>query len=138
MSVVYAMRRQKIAKIPCYVVAGSLRVGNVYVFGDGKPFDGRRVLSRSSLDWDGHTWIIVGNYLADVSLFRTAYSGKVHPVLAEHVRQEFGDGRGLLICKHGDAPLRGLYYQPQYVLTQAQADAIFLGARHLFAGADAP
>ena len=138
MSVVYAAHLRRTAGIPSYVVAGSLRVGNVYVFGDGKAFDGRKVLSRSNSDWDGHAWVMVGNYLADVSIFRTVYSGKAHPVLTEHVRREFGDGHGLLICKHSAAPLSGLYYQPQYVLTEAQADEILLGAKWLFTGADAP
>jgi hypothetical protein len=132
MSAVYAMRLQSIANIQCYVVAGSLRVGNTYVFGDGKPFDGRKVLSESNSSWDGHAWVVIGSHLADISLFRTVYAGKAHPLLTEHVRQEFGEGRGLMIVKQSNAPLSGLYYKPLYVPTEEQVAGLFRGARTLF------
>jgi hypothetical protein len=59
MSAVYAMRLQNIANVQCYVVAGSLRIGNTYVFGDGRP-----LLSESNSSWDGHAWVVIGSHLA--------------------------------------------------------------------------
>jgi len=132
MSAVYAARLQNLAKLPCYVVAGSLRVRNTYVFGDGKPFDGRKVLSESNSSWDGHAWVVIGCYLADISLFRTVNAGKAHPLLSMHVRREFGEGRGLMIAKQSDVPLSGLYYLPQYVLTEEQVAGLYRGAMRLF------
>jgi hypothetical protein len=38
---------------------------------------------------------MLGDYVADVSIFRTAYSIGSPPLLATHVRQEFGPGREL-------------------------------------------
>jgi hypothetical protein len=133
MSAVYAARMQSVATAPVYVVAGTLSVRGVAVFGDGRPFDGKSVFSESTSSWDGHAWVMLGYYVADVSIFRTAYSAGSPPLLATHVRQEFGQGRGLLIIKWHDAPLSGLNYAPQYVVTDDQITGLCRGAMARFA-----
>jgi len=128
MSAIYAARLHSVSMAPTYVVAGSLSVCGVRVFGDGRPFNGRKLFSESKTSWDGHAWVMFGPYVADVSIFRTAYSTQSPALLARHVRQEFGEGRGLLIVKWSDAPSLGLYYAPEYVLTEEQITGLAKGA----------
>jgi hypothetical protein len=131
MSAVYALRLEKVEAAPAYVVAGSLFVGETRVFGENGEINGRTRFSQSNLSWDGHAWIVSGDRLADVSIFRTAYSKFAPPALAAHVEREFGMGKGLFICKTEDAVKSGFRYQPQYVLTQDQVDALGRGAARI-------
>jgi len=128
MSAVCTWRMEKLGLPPAYVVAGLLYVGQTRVFGDGSSIDGRNRFSKSDLSWDGHAWIVWGDRLMDISIFRTAYSPGSPPALAAHVAEEFGPRKGLLICKIESTIDRGLRYAPQYVLTQDQVDAIARGA----------
>lgn len=115
-----------------YVVAGSLYVGGTRVFGEDSALDGKARFSQSELSWDGHAWLVFGNLLADVSLFRTADSGKGPPALSAHIHRVFGRGKGLMICRTDDTG--DLRYVPEYVLTQDQVDALYRGARKLIVG----
>ena len=102
MSALYEVGIRAVTKSPVYVVAGSFSVKGVRIFGDDSDIDGAVRFSKSDQTWDGHAWLVFGNYLADVSVFRTAYSSKCHPLLRTHVIAEFGVGRGLLVCKIED------------------------------------
>jgi hypothetical protein len=135
MSAVYAIRLEKIDAAPAYVIAGSLYAGDTRVFGEDSAMNGRERFSRPDPSWNGHAWIISGNYLADVSIFRTAYSQFSPPLLAAHVRQEFGIGKGLMICKIEEAIRSGLRYEAQYVLNRDQVDALFFSAKAIATGA---
>ena len=128
MSALYALHLEKLEGPPAYVVAGSLFIGTTRIFGEDSELDGAARFSQSDLSWDGHAWIVSGNRLADVSIFRTAYSPFSPPALATHVLQEFGKNRGLMICKIEDAIKSGLRYEPRYVLTRAQVDGLGAGA----------
>jgi hypothetical protein len=86
---------------PAYVVAGSLYAGDMRIFGEDVEFDGKARFSETNMSWDGHAWIVYGDWLADVSLFRTADSDKSSPALKEHVKRQFGHGKGLYACKLG-------------------------------------
>jgi hypothetical protein len=127
MSAFYALRLEKVRAAPAYVVAGSLFAGEKRVFGEDRAINGRERFSQSDLSWDGHAWLVTGDLMADVSMFRTAYSKASPPVLAAHVIREFGAGKGLFICRIGDAIKSGLRYEPEYVLTQDQVDALGRG-----------
>jgi hypothetical protein len=133
MSAVYSLVLEKKSSPPAYVVAGQLWIGETRVFGEEAPIDGQR-FSQSNPSWDGHAWIICGDYLADIAICRTAYSNFSPPALAEHVKRQFGTGKGLLICKSHDVIKSGLGYVPQYVLTQGQVDALGRGAQAVFTG----
>ena len=132
MSAVFSVALENKVTRRGYVVAGSLYVGDTRVFGEDHALDGRARFSQSELSWDGHAWLVFGNLLADVSIFRTADSGKGPPVLSAHIHREFGSGRGLMICRTDDTG--DLRYVPEYVLTQDQVDALFRGARRLIVG----
>jgi hypothetical protein len=83
-----------------HMVAGALAVEGKYVFGQAADrVDGNNIFGRSNPSWDGHSWLVCGDYIIDISLFRTAYSAQSPPLLARYVRAEFGEGRGLLISK---------------------------------------
>jgi len=95
MSAAYSIALEKLGTQPGYVVAGSLYIGDKRIFGDDKEFDGKVLFSKSNPDWNGHAWIVYGDYLADVSVFRTADAGSPR-LLSKHVAKEYGRGRGIL------------------------------------------
>jgi hypothetical protein len=128
MSAAFAERLQQSGLRHVYVVAGSLSVRGQLVFGDRLPFDGQKVFSESNSSWNGHAWIMFGPYVADISIFRTAYSQRSPTLLTTHVRQEFGERRGLLMVRWTDAPKSGLRYSPQYILSDNQVAALTSGA----------
>jgi hypothetical protein len=133
MSAVYAARLQHVGLAPAYVVAGSLDIRGHRIFGDCRRLDWSKAFSESNLEWNGHAWVMFGPYIADISIFRTAYSNFSPPRFAAHIRTEFGEGRGLLAMPWSEAPSYGLRYSPQYVLTEAQISGLYLGAMELFA-----
>ncbi len=129
MSALYALGIRKAAPhVPTYVIAGDLFVGESRVFGDDSDVNGEVRFSHSHPSWDGHAWLVAGDFLADVSIFRTAYSPKSPPLLAAHVTKEFGTGRGLFISPIETTGQSGLVYVPKYVLTEEQLEALARGA----------
>lgn len=131
LSAVYASALRGMADLPAYVVAGTLTADGVKVFGDGKPFDGAKVFSKTDMSWDGHVWVMIGDYVADISLGWTARMAGP-PALASAVSREMGPNAGLLIVRWSDAPLSGLVYSPQYVLTDNQVATLDHSARVVF------
>ena len=134
MSAVMACRLEKLTQTKPYVVAGSLHIGSVRIFGEDVDIDGVNRFSKSDASWDGHGWVVLGDYLVDVSLFRTSRSPKSSPILARHVLEEFGEKAGLFVCRLCDVEKSGLIYTPQYVLKQDQVDALARGAMAIWAG----
>ncbi|MBN8995420.1 MAG: hypothetical protein J0H94_09345 [Rhizobiales bacterium] len=132
MSAVLATMLEDKLSGPALVVAGSLAVGSTLVFGNAEPpGDIKNAFNQTNLSWDGHCWVSVGEWIADVSVFRTAYSAKSPPFLRDYVVSEFGPGRGMMIAK--SAATGRLIYTPQCILTRDQTDALFRGARAMFA-----
>ncbi|WOH59931.1 hypothetical protein [Bradyrhizobium sp. BWC-3-1] len=127
MSAAYSSVLERLGAQPGYVVAGSLYLGDKRIFGENKKFDGRELFSKSNLDWNGHTWIVHGDYLADVSVFRTADAG-TQRLLSKYIEKEYGRGRGFCAWPIAGMDPNGLRYVPQYVLTQDQVDALMRGA----------
>ena len=109
MSTAYAARLEfELQKaVPVFVVAGSLKAGGQWIYGDGQPFDGKAVFGGSNPSWDGHAWVMFGPYVADASLRQTALSSRSHKSLESLVRRDYGGERGLLIVKWSEAPSRG-------------------------------
>ncbi len=68
MSAVYAAALRSAAEEPAYLVAGALYADGVRVFGEtGARLAAAMPFLRDDLDWDGHMWIAIGEYLADIS-----------------------------------------------------------------------
>ncbi len=136
MSAAYSIALEKLGTQPGYVVAGSLYIGDKRIFGDDKEFDGKVLFSKSNPDWNGHAWIVYGDYLADVSVFRTADAGSPR-MLSKHVAKEYGRGRGFCAWPMARMDPTGLRYVAQYVLTQDQVDALMRGALAMIEQIDA-
>jgi hypothetical protein len=129
MSAAFAAGLERVLSAPIQVVAGSLFADGTRVFGGDAPFDGAASFAEGDLDWDGHVWVMIGAYVADISLFRTAYSRFAHPVLGRHVAATFGHGKGMYFDAWRHTTRLGLRYAPRHVLTRAQVDGL-LGHAH--------
>lgn len=128
MSAAYSVMLEAAAEKPAYVVAGSLYVGDTRIFGEDGEFDGEKHFSVSSLGWDGHAWIVYGEWLADVSILRTANGSNSPRKLRAHCKDQFAGKTGLYACKMGTEIKEGFRYEPRYVLTLDQVNALAGGA----------
>jgi hypothetical protein len=127
MTALYAVGLDSVDSGPCYVVAGDLSVPEGRVFGDGGDNDLSGVFNASDPSWDGHCWIVLGKWIADVSICRTVKSGRAPPALTRHMRDGLGRA-GLLIHSDAAAAEAGLFYRPRYILTKDQIDGLARGA----------
>jgi hypothetical protein len=136
MSALYSLALEKLGTQSGYVVAGSLYIGEKRIFGDDGEFNGKPAFSESNLDWNGHAWIVYGDWLADVSICRTADAGSPQ-ILSQYIGKELGKGKsgGLLACRMAAMDAEGIRYVPQYVLSQDQVDAVGRGALAVIDGA---
>ncbi len=128
MSAALAVGLERMMQAPIHVVAGTLAVEGVPVFGDRKPFDGSQVFSAPNPGWDGHVWVMVGSYVVDISIFRTAYSAEGPARLARHIDLTFGPKKGLYVDRWKRTRQLGLNYEPQYVLTADEVTKLMGGA----------
>jgi hypothetical protein len=112
---------QELSSNPIIVVAGAVQaLDEVFVFGSEKPMDCEHLFELSDPDWDGHVWLMLGPYIADVSIIRTIRLDARRPMLRELVRRRFGPNEDALIMRWDEVKQRGLTYIPQCVLSEAQ------------------
>ncbi|MEO8455560.1 MAG: hypothetical protein ABI454_10395 [Sphingomicrobium sp.] len=115
------------------VVAGALKLDGDYMYGSDRGFDGGRVFSgEEGEDWDGHCWLLLGEYIVDISLGRTAREGHCRAPLAQRILSEFGPHAGMIALTEKGARDVGLRYLPRYVLSPDQVLANAGGAMHKF------
>jgi hypothetical protein len=129
MSAVYAVALRSAVAAPAYLVAGRLYADGVRVFGGaGSCGEETMPFLRDDLDWDGHMWVVIGEYLADITLIVTARSPGAADALSALVSREFAPDSRLMIAKAADIGSLGLEYRPEYVLTPEEVDALARGA----------
>jgi hypothetical protein len=128
MSALLAVGAETRAPGPVLVVAGGLSAGGRAMFESHADGDLATLFDISNMDWDGHCWVVYGNWIADVSLCRTAYSGKGPPGLREHVTALYGEGRGALLFTPDGARSDGFRYRARYILTDEQVEKLARGA----------
>jgi hypothetical protein len=130
MSAALAVGLERVVQAPVHVVAGSLAVEDVPVFADAEPFDVSALLGPSP-DWHGHVWVMVGPYVVDISIFRSAYSAQGPAALARHVDLNFGPKKGLYVDHWKRTRQQGLAYEPHYVLSAGEVTQLMGRAFHI-------
>ncbi|MDB9511035.1 hypothetical protein PN499_07560 [Kamptonema animale CS-326] len=121
MSAIWTAMIRDNTDIPVHMVAGSLDMMGKRIFGDNmKTNDMSQTFSESNLDWAGHCWVIFGDYIGDISIFRTAYSEHTPKWLGEMIFSVFGEGRGMLLGTPSNLLKYGLVYTPSYVLKDSE------------------
>lgn len=131
MSAALAVALERRISAPVHLVAGTLSVAGEPVFGNREPFDGAQVFATSQPDWDGHVWVMVGPYVADIAIFRAAYSAQGPARLSKHVDLTFGPNKGLYVDHWKKTPQQGLRYEPHYVLSAEEVTRLMGGAFHV-------
>lgn len=131
MSAALAVHLESRLTAPVHVVAGTLSVEGVPVFGDRQPFDGAEVFGEASPEWNGHVWVMVGPYVVDLALFRIAYSADGPARLSRHVDLVFGPGKALYVDQWKRTGQQGLRYEPHYVLGTGEVNRLMGAAYHL-------
>jgi hypothetical protein len=131
MSAAFAAHLERGMAAPVHLVAGALYADGERVFGTDTEVDGAYLFSRSASDWDGHVWVMIGGYVADISLLRTAYSRLAPPALSSLVAATFGPGKGMYFDDWRKTRRLGLRYEPSYVLPAEQVDGLLAGAHAL-------
>lgn len=128
LSAALAVSLERHMKAPVHVFAGRLAMEGELVLGTRQPFDGAHVLSTSCPAWEGHVWVMVGPYVVDISIFRTAYSAEGPARLAKHLDLTFGPNKGLYVDHWKRTRHAGLTYEPQHVLSEDEVTTLMAGA----------
>lgn len=129
MSAALAVRLEGTLDGPIQVVAGTLSVNDEPVLVDHAPLL-PGAFSQADPGWRGHVWVMAGPYIVDVSIFRTAYSRAGPATLSRHIDLMFGPNKALYVEHWGRTRLRGLKYEPGYVLSRDEVNALMAGAYH--------
>jgi hypothetical protein len=130
MSAIWTAMIRDHTDIPVHMVAGNLDMMGKRIFGDNKNMsDMNQAFSESNLDWDGHCWVVFGDYIGDISIFRTAYSEQSPEWLGKMVRTRFGEGRGMLLATPSQILEHGLIYTPSYVLKDLEITGLVKSIR---------
>lgn len=117
------------SNIPAVVAAGSLAVGKATFYAPNDVDALPRVFDETRLDFDGHAWVLAGDHIVDLSIFRTAYSCRGPAGLREAIAIRFGEGQGVFLSRSRSMRRDGMTYQALYVLTEEQEKAIAKGAQ---------
>ena len=115
---------------PIHAIAGSLYIDNKKVF-HNESDDFKALFKKTNLEWDGHCWIIFGNYLCDISICRTAYSNLSPVILKNKILSTMGEGKGIFICPIDKLLDNGFNFIPKYVLTDEEITIGFNSACYL-------
>ena len=115
---------------PIHAIAGSLYIDNKKVF-HNESDDFKALFKKTNLEWDGHCWIIFGNYLCDISICRTAYSNLSPVILKNKILSTMGEGKGIFICPIDKLLDNGFNFIPKYVLTDEEITIGFNSAYYL-------
>ena len=118
--------------IPAIAVAGEIKVGNARMFHCKKniPINPMLEEDQFQIDWKGHCWVEVDDYIGDLSLFRTAYALDKNTYLRSFIETNFGSNRGALIFPSEQKPT-GLSYKPKYVLDRPRLNMLTASAEVL-------
>lgn len=129
MSAAFAVRLEEILGGPIQVVAGTLSVNGEPVFSDRTALRSG-AFSGENPGWSGHVWVMVGPYIADVSVFRIAYSRSGPATLSRHIDLTFGPNKGLYVDHWARTRQQGLQYEPSYVLSRDEVNRLMAEAYH--------
>lgn len=124
MSAAFAVGLERCIDAPVHVVAGTLAV-------EGSPVFNGTETGWNTPEWSGHVWVMVGPYVADIALFRMAYSAQAPASFAKHVDLAFGPGKALYVDHWQKTRLAGLGYQPHHVLGETDVTRLMGEAFHL-------
>lgn len=116
--------------ISAVVVLGDLLIEGAYAFKcrgniPGATYEGEVV----DAIWDGHAWVMIGDILCDLSIFRSAYATDRPNILKAFVTQYFGEGKGALLSPLANIP-NGMEFVPKYVLNDDQILGLLDGLSH--------
>lgn len=115
--------------VPAVVILGDLLIDGKHVF---RCYDN---LPRPTHDeiidttWDGHAWVMIGESICDLSIFRTAYELAQPNRLSDYILKYFGAGKGAFMCYPNQLP-PGMEFVPKFALTDDQIYGLLEGLSH--------
>jgi hypothetical protein len=116
--------------VPAVVILGDLLIDGKHVFHcysnlPGPAHEGEIV----DTTWDGHAWVMIGESICDLSIFRTAYDMAQPNRLSDYILKYFGAGKGAFMCYPHQLP-PGMQFVPKFALTDDQIYGLLEGLSH--------
>ena len=113
--------------IHCYLVAGSLDFKNKRLFTYDPVIEQENMVDN----WSGHCWVVFNDAIAEISLFRTAYSKQSPKWLYDMISNEFGENRGALVTSIAEQEKMGFSYTPEYIINDLQISGLLNAVEQL-------
>lgn len=108
------------SSVTAVVILGDLLINGKYVF---RCYNNLPSPTRDDelvdASWDGHAWVMIGDCLCDLSIFRTAYGLSQPNHLSSYILEHFGTGKGAFMCYPHQLP-PGMQFVPKFALTDDQ------------------
>lgn len=108
------------SNVPAVVILGDLLIDGKHVFrcSDNLPHPTHddEIVDAT---WDGHAWVMIGESICDLSIFRTAYDMAQPNRLSDYILKYFGAGKGAFMCYPNQLP-PGMAFVPKFALTDDQ------------------
>ena len=122
----YKLKESNISSI---VVEGSLKVNNRNLFKHTTklptPTSGNKIIEA---DWVGHCWVNIGNYVIDLSIFRTINTYPDGNFFKNFFIEKFGHNGGAVIFPINQ---KEIDYIPKSILTRPQLESFFAGLQYI-------
>ena len=113
--------------IPSVVILGDLIIEGKYAFKCSgnlpRPRYEAEIINKK---WDGHAWVVIGELIFDLSVFRSAYALQHPSHLKTYVLKHFGSGKGAIMSTAENLP-SGIKFVPHHALDDEQIFCILEG-----------
>ena len=120
------------SKIPIAIMTDHLDYKGSRVFNCEKPISIKTTNTKETL-WKGHCWIEFGQYILDISIFRTVYySENFPPLIKRDIINKYGEGKGAIMIPKDAIEEYGFEYTPCFALNNEQINGLVQGTKEKY------
>lgn len=128
-AMLYAILKDK-HNIDAKIITGDLSYNGQIIFKQDFSIaeaNGKNIIQ----EWAGHSWVEIGDFICDLSIFRTIYSEKFNLSCKPELIKTFGKGRGVLFSSKTEMEKFNLSYKAIDNLSDDTATAVLHGFKLL-------
>jgi hypothetical protein len=120
------------SEIPVTIMTGHLDYEGYRLFSCDKPIPTKQTKKNGEY-WNGHCWIEFGEYILDLSIFRTVYYTEKFPeTIKNNIINKYGKGKGSIMIPTDNFEEYGFTYTPRFALNNNQINGLVLGAEEKY------
>lgn len=120
------------SNIPLVIMTGHLDYNGNRIFNCDKAIPTEKNNIKGEF-WNGHCWIEFGQYILDISIFRTVYYAENFPEkIKRDIVSKYGEGKGALMIPIESIEEYGFEYTPCFALDDKQISGLVQGTNEKY------